>query len=264
MPPGDTASLAWRSGGRGPALLLLNGYAATGDDWDPRFVAALEAAFTVVRPDNRGVGASPLEDPSHLTVDAMAADLEGLLEALGLERAAVAGWSMGGFVAQRLAVRAPARVRGLALLSTDPGGPEAVRAEPAVWARLLDRSGTPREQASRLIALLFPAPLAAEVDRAAGELMAEERARLSPAALDAQEAAMERWHAEEQERPARGAPAPLVMCGSEDVVIPPANAEALAARWPGARVERMRGGGHAFMAQDPAGAARLMTAHLRA
>lgn len=152
----DGRRLGLRSIGRGPALLLVNGYAATAADWDPQLLSALGRSFELLCPDNRGVGASTLGDPAELTVDAMAADLETLLDALEIERVPVAGWSMGGFVAQRLAARAPTRVEALVLLSTDPGGSAAARCEPRVWALLTDHSGTPREQASRLISLLFP------------------------------------------------------------------------------------------------------------
>ena len=62
---------------------------------------------------------------------------------------------MGGFIAQTLAATAPARVSRLVLLSTDHGGPRALRAEARVWEQLTDHGGSPREQASRLISLLF-------------------------------------------------------------------------------------------------------------
>jgi pimeloyl-ACP methyl ester carboxylesterase len=244
-----------------PPLLLINGYAATGADWDPGFLDALGRSHRVIHPDNRGMGDAAL-GAEELTIDLMAADLERLLDAEGIERLPVVGWSMGGFVAQQLARRAPARVTALALLDTDPGGAAAVLAAPEVWERLVDPSGTPRGQASRLIALLFPLPLAGEIDRQFGELVAEGRAQLSPVALRAQEAAMEAWHREEP------APAPvegvsvLVLHGTEDVVIPPANALALAERWPGAHVELFQGCGHALMAQEPQRVAELIRAHV--
>src|SRR5581483_11122779 len=101
------------------------------------------------------------------------------------------GWSMGGFVAQRLAELAPRRVAVLALIGSDHGGPAAVQPDPEVWARLIDHSGTPREQASRLISLLFPPAQAAEVDERFGEVVAAARARLSPRALESQERALD-------------------------------------------------------------------------
>jgi pimeloyl-ACP methyl ester carboxylesterase len=253
---------AWRTLGIGPPLLLVNGYAATAADWDPTMLEELGRSFEVICPDNRGMGESGLGD-GELTVDGMAADLEALLDSLGLERVPMAGWSMGGFVAQRLARRAPGRVEAMALLSTDPGGPEAVLATPQAWARLTDHSGTPREQASRLISLLFPPELAPGIDREFGEVVAAARAELSLDPLAAQEAAMDAWHAEGQgalatKRDADPLPV-LIAHGSEDVVIPAANTEPLAARWPGARVELFAGGGHAFMAQEPRRVAELLS-----
>ncbi len=245
---GAGGGLAWTSSGEGPPLLLVNGYAATGADWDPGFVAGLAASYEVICPDNPGLGRSPL-GAGEMTVDSIAAALEALLDAREIASLPVVGWSMGGFAAQRLALRAPARVSALVLLATDPGGAASVPAESAVWARLTDHSGTPREQASRLISLLFPAPLAAQIDAQFGEVVAAARAQLAPAALRAQEAAMVAWHAEEQERP-QASPPTLVLHGEEDAVIPAANAAPLAARW-GAEVELVAGGGHAFMAQEP-------------
>jgi pimeloyl-ACP methyl ester carboxylesterase len=245
-------------------LLLVNGYAATAADWDPGFLDALARSRRVICPDHRGLGSSELGDlaAAPLSVDSMAADLEALLDALGIERLEVAGWSMGGFVAQRLALRAPGRIERLVLLSTDPGGGEAIAADPAAWARLTDRSGTPREQASRLIALLFPADVAPGIDERFGKLVASARAALDPVALGAQEAAMDGWHASEQPPPGEDAPAALVACGDRDEVIPPANADALATRWR-CRAELFEGCGHAFMAQQPERLATLIAAFPR-
>ncbi len=256
----DGRRLAWRTVGAGPPLLLVNGYAATGTDWDPQLLLRLSQSFEVISPDNRGIGESQLGDPAGLSVDAMAQDLERLLDALGLERVPVAGWSMGGFVAQRLATRAPQRVARLVLLASDPGGATAVPPDPAVWARLLDHTGSGREQATRLLGLLFPPPLAAEIDRRFGAIVAAARASLDPQALAAQEAAMGAWHLEQQPPPGGDAPPVLIAHGTADVVIPPANADALAAHWRGAQVERFDGGGHAFMAQEPDRLAALIAA----
>lgn len=245
-----------------PPLLLINGYAATAADWDPAFIAALERSFELICPDNRGVGATTLgalDGP--LTVEAMAADLEALLDARGIEQLPVVGWSMGGFIAQALTARAPHRVEALVLLSTDPGGPDAAPADPAIWAQLTDDSGPPREQARRLISLLFPPQPAAEIDRRFVDVVAAARAELSPAALAAQAGAMDTWHATEQPH-ALPAPPVLAVHGSEDVVIPPENLERLADHWPGCRVERFAGVGHAFMAQEPERLADLILSFL--
>lgn len=246
-----------------PPLLLINGYAATGADWDPTFLAELERSHRVLRPDNRGVGSAPLGE-GELTIEAMAADMEALLDAEGIEALPVVGWSMGGFVAQQLARRAPGRVTALALISTDPGGAAAVPPRPEVWAELTDHSGTPREQATRLISLLFPPPLARRIDLMFGDVVAEARASLAPQTLRAQEAAMVAWHRVEQPIADAGAPPTLALHGTEDVVIPPANAGALTTRWPGTGVELFEGAGHAVMAQEPQRVAAAIRDHVAA
>jgi pimeloyl-ACP methyl ester carboxylesterase len=262
--------LAWRESGSGPTLLLLQGYGGTAVDWDPTFVAGLTETFRVVRPDPRGMGASTLGDPGDpdgpcppdqqgeqrpggpLTVASMADDAVVVLEASGGGAAVVVGWSMGGFVAQALACAAPERVAGLALISTDAGGPDAVLADPEVWARLVDDSGTPREQASRLLHLLFPMPLADTVDAEVGDLVAVARAALDPAVLRLQEAAIDEWHVAIPPAVPSVVPPTIVVAGSDDAVIPAANASLIAARWPGARTVTFSGAGHAVMAQRPA------------
>jgi 3-oxoadipate enol-lactonase len=256
----DGRRFAWRSLGSGPVLVMLNGYSSGAADWDPTLIGTLSNSFTVICPDNRGMGDSELGDPDELTIDGMAADVERLLDALDVERAVVGGWSMGGFVTQQLAARVPGRVEAMFLMGTDPGGAAAVRATPEAWAQLTDLSGTPRERASRLIPLLFPPAFVPAIDAAFGDLMAESLARLSPVALEAQKRAMAAWHSED--RPvvdASSAPRALVLHGSEDVVIPPGNAEVLDARWPACQVE-IFAGGHAFFALDPTTVASAITA----
>jgi pimeloyl-ACP methyl ester carboxylesterase len=255
--------LAWRSLGAGPPLMLITGYSGAAADWDPQFLSALGRSFEVLCPDNRGIGDSQLGDlVEPLTIDAMAADIEALLDALEIDRLPVAGWSMGGFVAQALAIRAPQRVEALVLLATNPGGAAAVQSDPAAIARLVDHSGTPREQASRLLALVFPPDVSAEMDQRLGDVVAAARAELSPAALAAQQAALSAWGAANPPDPPADAPPVLAVCGSEDIVIPPQNADRIAARWPNCRVECFEGGGHAFMAQGPERLAALIVSFL--
>ena len=102
--PGRT--IAWIAVGDGPPLLLVNGYAATGADWDPSFLGLLAARHRVICLDNVGLGRSALSGDELVGgAEGMAADMAVLLNALEIERAAVVGWSMGGFIAQALAAR---------------------------------------------------------------------------------------------------------------------------------------------------------------
>ncbi|HXM86507.1 MAG TPA: alpha/beta hydrolase [Solirubrobacteraceae bacterium] len=259
----DGRRFAWRALGAGEPLLLINGYAASSADWDPMLLGALARSFELICPDNRGVGGSELGDREELTVDAMADDLERLLDALALGRAPVAGWSMGGYVAQRLAQRSPERVTALVLLATGPGGSRATQADPAVIEALFDHSGTPREQASRLISLLFPAGVAERVDEQFGELVAQARATLSPDTLAAQERALGEWLSTDQPAPGADAPPTLVVGGELDRIALAENSRALARLWPHASLELIAGGGHALMAQEPERVARLIAAFVR-
>jgi pimeloyl-ACP methyl ester carboxylesterase len=250
--------------GSGPPLVLLNGYSATAADWDITLLGELSSSFTVYAPDHRGMGESELGDPGALSISAMAADARALMDAQGIDTAAVVGWSMGGFIAQQLALDIPARVSALVLMATDPGGSRSILAAPEHWTRLTDHSGTPREQATRLIPLLFPPPLVTAIDDAFGDLIAETRALLSHPALEAQQRAIDEWHASEPSPPDPAtAPPVLVMVGTHDVLIPPENDDVLAGVWPNTEVDRFAEGGHAFFAIEPTRVAERIRAFAR-
>jgi pimeloyl-ACP methyl ester carboxylesterase len=258
--PGRT--IAWTAVGDGPPLLLLNGYAATGADWDPAFLGALAAHFRVITPDNVGLGRSALAEGEAIGGAAgMSADCVALLDALEIERAAVVGWSMGGFVAQSLAREAPGRVSALGLISTHPGGADTVDAAPGVFDLLIDHSGTPREQATRLISLLFPPDRAGEADERFGDLVAAARAALPEPVLFMQEEALVDWHNRPTSLPVLDPPVPTaIVHGGADTVVPPANAAALARFHPGASVTLLPGCAHAPMAQKPGAVAEAIIA----
>lgn len=155
----DGARIVCRAIGKGPPLLALNGFAATNADWDPSFIDRLASSHELILLNNRGMGGST-DDGQSFDIAKLANDAAHVVEALGFERTSVMGWSMGGFIAQTLAVEYPGRVDKLILLSTDSGGTGADLASSAVWSRLIDTSGTPHEQARRLLSLLFPSGVA--------------------------------------------------------------------------------------------------------
>lgn len=243
--------IAWRALGTGDPLILINGYAGAKADWDPAFLERLATHSRVICPDNRGIGDSPAGS-APITVEQLAADVLAVMDDLGIERAPVAGWSMGGFVAQTLGATARERVSALVLLGTDAGGELSVSAEREVFFRLIDSSGTPRERASRLIHLLFPDPPAAAIEERFGELVAAAQAALDPETLAAQQALMASWHREPCGPRLAAIEAPVLCAhGGADIVIPAANTEALAANLPGSWRAVFSGTGHAFMAMEP-------------
>ena len=189
----DGAQIVYRRIGKGRPLLVLNGFGATSADWDPSFIDRLASSNELILLNNRGIGGST-DDGQPFDIAKLAADAAHVIETLGIERASVMGWSMGGFIAQALALNYADRVDKLVLLSTDSGGIEADLASPDVWSELVDTSGTPNEQARRLLFLLFPTDVAESFYREFGDIVAAARAQLSVELLNRQAAAMDAWH----------------------------------------------------------------------
>jgi pimeloyl-ACP methyl ester carboxylesterase len=243
---------------------VLNGFAATSADWDPSFIDRLASSNELILLNNRGIGSST-DDGQPFDIEKLADDAAHVIESLGIERANVTGWSMGGFIAQAFAVKYTNRVDKLVLLSTDPGGTEADLASSDVWSKLLDTSGTPNEQARRILFLLFPADVAESFYRQFGDVVAGARARLSVELLNRQAAAMDGWHRNGLTSQLRHLRLPvLIATGTEDIVIPASNALKLVNAIPGAWLAQFPHGGHAFIAQYPQALADLINSFLRA
>jgi pimeloyl-ACP methyl ester carboxylesterase len=238
-----------------PCLLLIMGAAGSLDRWEDGFCARLAAAGRrVVRYDNRDTGASTTWPPGRpgYTSDDLVADAVAVLDALGVERAHVAGLSMGGALAQRLTVEHPARVRSLALLSTSPagsGGPELPPATAALRASFAAERPVPdwSDRAATIAWLLADErPYAGSRGLDEDSLRAllgrvyDRSPRLGSAAnhflLEGSDMAYERLG--EITAPT------LVIHGTADPLFPPAHGAALARAIPGARLLLIDGLGH--------------------
>jgi 3-oxoadipate enol-lactonase len=126
MPSVDAAGteLYYERAGEGEPMLLIQGMSGTHLAWGRPFLSQLEASFDCTIFDNRGMGRSGRAEIPFDVAD-MATDVVGLLDALGIETAHVVGISMGGAIAQELALDHPDRIRTLTLGATFCGGPEA-------------------------------------------------------------------------------------------------------------------------------------------
>ena len=258
----DGARIVYRRIGKGRPLVVLNGFGATSADWDPSFIDRLTSSNELMLLNNRGIGGST-DDGRPFDIAKLAADAAHVIETLGIERASVMGWSMGGFIAQALALNYADRVDKLVLLSTDSGGIEADLASPDVWSELTDTSGTPNEQARRLLFLLFPTDVAESFYREFGDIVAAARAQLPAELLNRQAAAMDAWHQNGVASQLREIRVPvLIATGTEDIVIPASNAVKLVNAIPGAWLAQFPHGGHAFIAQYPRALADLINSFL--
>jgi len=242
-------TVAYRELGSGPALLLITGADTSMDDWPPGFVDALAARHTVVVFDNAGVGrTSAVSAPGLLSITAMASQTSALISALGLRRPAVLGWSMGGMIAQALAVSHPAQVSRLILAATAAGTGKAVPLPPVTTVSGLSPA--------KLVAQLFPDNQAAAARAYLNAIQQYPGSyEVSAATFHSQYLAAERWMAGQDAagRPAGDLRVPtLVAGGTRDRFMATANERLLASSVPGAKLLLFDDAGHAFLFQDAA------------
>lgn len=205
--------------------------------------------------DNRGIGDSDAP-PGPYDTATMAADAAAVLDAVGVRRAHVMGASLGGMIAQMVALDHPDRVDRLILACTTPGGGDAYPLPEATVALIRAAAGLPPEEALRRLtanALASDGPLE--------DLLVRRRARpQDPAAWQAQSAAS-LGHDTTARLGSIAAPT-LVVHGTADRVVDPRNAPLLAERIPGARLERLPDLGHLFFWEDPAATVELVRGFL--
>jgi 3-oxoadipate enol-lactonase len=257
----DGHDLHYLRRGEGEPLLLIQGMSGTHVAWGEPFEAALEAAgLELITYDHRGVGHSARVD-SGFTIERLADDAAGLLDALGLETVHVLGISMGGMVAQELALRHAGRLRTLTLGCTSsggPGGPQAPAATRAVLGAAL-LSGD-RERALRtgfevnVSARHAAEPGAWEVFRAMSLKL--------PVPVPVIMLQLQAITAHDTSGRLGDVRTPtLVIHGTEDRMLPFEDGERIARLIPGARFERLEGVGHMFWWEEPQRSARLVAEH---
>ena len=241
--------IAWERHGSGPPLLLIHGLGYARWGWEP-VLPGLAERFSVVSFDNRGIGESDAP-PGPYTAAQMAADAVQVLDEAGVERAHVVGTSLGGMVAQEVALGHPDRVGRLVLCCTTPGGLRAY-AMPSVTIALMAEAATlePAVALRRFVEnALAPATVEAHpeiVERIMAHRLATAQ---DPAAWAAQASAGAAFDA--YDRLGAVAAPTLVQHGDEDVVVDPRNADLLVELLPDARLERFPGTGHLYFWEQP-------------
>jgi 3-oxoadipate enol-lactonase len=248
--------------GSGPPLLLIMGMSGTFDHWDATFLADLRRDFDVIVYDHRGVGSSTrLNGSGSLSILQLAEDAAALLSALEVDSAHVLGISMGGMVAQELALAQPTRIRTLALGCTYCGGAGSALASQEVMGKLAEAmTSGDRERAIRAGWEANVSPAFAANDEAYARFLQIGRRRAVPV-----EVIMEQLRAiTEHDTSARlsGIQLPtLVVHGTLDRILPVQNGRLIAELIPGAALELLEGVGHLFFWEQPARSAELVRAH---
>jgi pimeloyl-ACP methyl ester carboxylesterase len=245
---GDT-ELYWESTGAGAPVLLVMGLGMNATGWW-RTVPRLAERFRVLAFDNRGVGRSG-RPPGPYSMAQLAGDAVAVLDAAGEPSAHVYGISLGGMIAQEIALRHPQRVRGLALGATTPGGARAVAADDATLAFFRRRGEMPAEEAVWASVPYNYAPRTRREhgDRIAQDIVQRLRYPIEAAPYRAQLAAA-MGHDAHDRLGSISAPT-IVVHGGEDVMVAPANAELLAGAIPGAELVIDPGAGHLYFTDGP-------------
>jgi 3-oxoadipate enol-lactonase len=239
--------LHWEdTGGDGPPVLLIMGLGMNATGWW-RTIPALDG-FRVLSFDNRGVGRSE-RVPGPYTVAEMADDAVSVLDAAGVEAAHVYGISLGGMIAQEVALRHPDRVRALVLGATTRGGDTHVPASDDVVAFIRLRAQMTAEHAVWASAPINYAP---RTRRDGGHLIAEDIAQRLRFPVEAEYYSAQLAAANGHDARVEDIRAPtLVVHGEEDALIPSANGERLAADIPGAELSMWPGAAHLYFTDEP-------------
>lgn len=236
--------------GSGPPLLLLTGLGYAQWCWEPQ-LPAFAARRRVVAVDNRGSGRSP-KPPGPYSIEELADDAVAVLDRLGIESTSVLGHSMGGYIAQELTLRHPARVESLVLLGTAPGGPASLPVPEPTLAVWLENAHLGSEDFARATTHLSFAPGWADEhpDLFEHYLAARLEHPTPPDTWRAQYEGAGRWLA--AGRPLEQIATPtLVVHGDADRVVPVENGREIARRIPGAELIELPGRGHNLNLESP-------------
>ena len=250
--------LYWDEQGAGQPLLLIMGLGSTSDLWY-RLMPALSAHYRTILFDNRGVGRSAAPSGPY-SITTMASDAAVVMDAAGVGSAHVLGFSMGGFIAQELALHYPEKVRALILAGTACGGREAVRAAPEVLVALEARGVKTLEEAFWMMAPYNydPSTLPTRLEE---DLAASLRTPLQRKSYIAQLQGIASWPGSHSRLSRLDAPV-LIIHGESDQLIPPENGRILANAIADAKVVMIRRAGHRFMTDQPEAASKAILSFL--
>jgi 3-oxoadipate enol-lactonase len=250
--------LAYEVLGEGPPLLLIQGLGYGGRGWGPT-LELLAEDFAAAAFDNRGFGASDAP-PGPYSVRELVEDARAVLDAAAFERAHVVAASLGGMVAQELALALPARIDKLVLACTTPGGVASYPMPAQTVSLMLEAPMMPPDMALRRF-----------VENALGEGASEDLVERIVSYRTANPPDLGGWQAQAAagamhdafDRIGDIAAPTLVIHGTEDAVVDPRNAELLAERIPGARLELLTGCGHLPFWEEPERFVSLIREFLR-
>ena len=256
--------IAWYERGSGPPLVMAIGTGSTMAEWDPALLELLARRHRLILFDYPGIGESSPLPKGRLTFAWLADVTADFMAEIGVPQADVLGWSMGGFVAQQLAIRRPGAVRRLILAGTNPGGDAAVLGDDDDQ----DDDSDPDPSDEQILRMLYPRTKAGRaegraflrrLDTASEDGTIPDDFDVPTATQRAQVAAEDPWlRSNANADGLRTLAIPVLVTGGRlDPVTPPENARWMARRIPGARLQ-IFADSHAFLFSERARFAALV------
>lgn len=236
----------WEESGAGDPLLLIMGLGYSLDMWH-RTRPAMAKHYRTIVFDNRGVGKSDVPSGAY-AIAQMADDAAAVLDAAGVDRAHVYGVSMGGMIAQELALRHAGRVRSLILGCTTCGGPSSIPAAPKVIETLMARAAmTAEEGAEAMVPFIYgPSTPRSRIDE---DLEIRRRTYPQAAGYLGQVQGVMAWSC--CDRLGNIQVPTLVLHGEKDQLVPAGNGRMLAQRIAGARLVMLENASHIYPTDEP-------------
>jgi pimeloyl-ACP methyl ester carboxylesterase len=255
-------SIAYRIIGKGSPLLLIMGYAGAMNTWDTRIITKLSQNHTVIIFDNRGVG-NTSSGSKNFSIPQFAQDAVGLINALHLNKPDVMGFSMGGFIAQEVALTNPEKINKLVLYATACGGNESTSLNQNL-TKITQNSKSTTQFYSELIKLIFPKEWIQQ-NLQIVEIVKEKGfpSNMTMETLQKQYKAISSWRSigvcnqlEKINIPT------LIMVGTKDVLEPKVNSLVMSEKIPDSWLISIPDGGHAMMTQTPSTLSYVIQAFL--
>lgn len=251
--------MAYTMIGNGKPLLLIGSIATPMDFWEPDLIKNLSLNHTVIIFDNRGIG-NTTSGIQKFSIRQFANDTAGLLDALQLKKVDVLGWSMGGMIAQELALLNKEKVGKLIIFASTCGGKQSILPSQEVQMAFMTRSTNSLEKVQRFLPFLFPdswrmqnPDFVEKLPRTIEQIPSE--------TLNLQTEAIINWEGVCDKLDTLTVPT-LIIVGTEDELTPPGNSLLMMEKINGSQLVQIARGGHGLMFQYPEKLARILHAFL--
>lgn len=267
--------IAYKMLGKGDPILLFNGASDGMDQWDPSFPMSLSSNHTVIAFDSRGLGNTTMGSKSY-SMQQLANDAAGLLDALKLPKANVMGYSFGSFMAQQFTMMYPDKVNSLVLVASSCGGkddtpkpPEFIKLQSEIVNKSLNNVSISQEEMKELVAASVGAGWIKLHPESLENIPTMQQAKpgLSPEAMNNQNNVGREWVATNWngacDELAKLDKPTLVITGTDDnMYVPYVNSLKIVEKIPGAWLVQIKNAGHAVMDQYPEEIGKILNTFL--